>query len=520
MYKDSALKEASANSAQSIGDYAFADCSLTSFTASRRLNSIGKSAFANCGFIEFPQSASGVTEIKGGAFSNCAALVSITLPDTVASLGESTFAGCTSLTGAVISKGVESLPAGIFDGDTLLRRIVLKREVNTASTATPGSIFKDCAANLSVIFLNQTAAGVRATRNITDNMSTAKADEFGLFSAGNKSNAAFYASDNEYTHPMFIYMPNSENVLVVHSPTFAVNNVGQLLSVDPAYEQTIITSADLDGITNIAENTFSSTQKTQSIYFQNFAWARQHVTGKAFSKENAGSVNQLHFDADNCPDVAVWNDFFKKTLGSNPDIRVIFKNGHAQGKNNIVLDNDPFIYVVNESGKKVIVGVNDVKVDPSGVIYKIFDDYFAISADALRQTRKMLQIQDFGNVSEISDYAFRAALTLSSITLQTTVNNPKIQHKAFADSMIREAHVNISRANGEDGVSGYGLEDTNFLRKLSYGEKVKAIAPSAMVNCRSSLTSVSFTNSLTSIGQAAFAEFTDQFPQICKLNLN
>lgn len=41
-----------------------------------------------------------------------------------------------------------------------------------------------------------------------------------------------------------------------------------------------------------------------------------------------------------------------------------------------------------------------------------------------------------------------------------------------------------------------------------------------MVNCRSSLTSVSFPAGLKSIGQAAFAEFTDQFPQICRMNLN
>lgn len=165
-----------------------------------------------------------------------------------------------------------------------------------------------------------------------------------------------------------------------------------------------------------------------------------------------------------------------------------------------MLDNDPFIYVVNESGKKVIVGVNDVKVNDSGVIDKIFDDYFAISADALRQTRKILQIQDFGNVSEISDYAFRAALTLSSITLQTAEVSPKIQPNAFADSLICKAHVNIPGANGKAEVSGYGLENTNFLRQLSYGEKVKAIAPSAMVNCRSSLTSVSFPTGLKSIG--------------------
>lgn len=136
MYKDSALKEASANSAQSIGDSAFNGCDLTAFTASRQLTSIGASAFTNCNFTEFPASFVGVTEIKRGAFSNCAALISIALPDTVTSLGESTFANCNSLISATISKGVAELPAGIFDGDEKLQRIILKREVNVAATAT------------------------------------------------------------------------------------------------------------------------------------------------------------------------------------------------------------------------------------------------------------------------------------------------------------------------------------------------------------------------------------------------
>ena len=49
---------------------------------------------------------------------------------------------------------------------------------------------------------------------------------------------------------------------------------------------------------------------------------------------------------------------------------------------------------------------------------------------------------------------------------------------------------------------------------------MSAIAPSAMVNCRSILTSVSFTSSLTSIGNAAFAEFTETFPRLMDINLN
>lgn len=109
------------------------------------------------------------------------------------------------------------------------------------------------------MFLNQTAEQVLTARNITDDVSYANADDFGMSDAKNTSNATFYTSDNIYAHPMFIYMPSSKQVLVVHSPAFVVNGSGQLLSVDPAYEQTTITSANLGGISNIAANAFKDT---------------------------------------------------------------------------------------------------------------------------------------------------------------------------------------------------------------------------------------------------------------------
>lgn len=59
-----------------------------------------------------------------------------------------------------------------------------------------------------------------------------------------------------------------------------------------------------------------------------------------------------------------------------------------------------------------------------------------------------------------------------------------------------------------------------FLDTLQYGARVSAIAPSAMVNCRSLLSSLRFSSSITSIGQAAFAEFTETFPRLMDVNFN
>lgn len=91
---------------------------------------------------------------------------------------------------------------------------------------------------------------------------------------------------------------------------------------------------------------------------------------------------------------------------------------------------------------------------------------------------------------------------------------------AFSDSAIEEATINIAKANGSGQIGGYGLNNNAFLRRLTYGEKVTAIAPSAMVNCRSILTSLHLPTTLTSIGNAAFAEFSETFPRLMDVNFN
>ena len=94
----------------------------------------------------------------------------------------------------------------------------------------------------------------------------------------------------------------------------------------------------------------------------------------------------------------------------------------------------------------------------------------------------------------------------------------EIGPKAFSDSALSTVVVDIQRANGTDQISGYGLEDTVTLGSISYTDKVKHIAPYAMVDCRSLLTSIQFSGKLETIGEAAFAEFKDTFPHIMDVN--
>ena len=88
-----------------------------------------------------------------------------------------------------------------------------------------------------------------------------------------------------------------------------------------------------------------------------------------------------------------------------------------------------------------------------------------------------------------------------------------IEDNAFAYSGIVEMHMPSSlNDNDNGGIKGYGLNTIASLSSLQYDNGVKAIAPSAMINCVGSLGNIHFPSTLTSIGEYAFAETLDVFP--------
>ena len=93
---------------QSIGDYAFCDCSsltsLTSLTLPSSLQSIG-----------------------GGAFLHCSSLTSLTLPSSLQSIGNYAFYDCTSLTSLTLPSSLQSIGGGAFTGCTSLRSVICNK---------------------------------------------------------------------------------------------------------------------------------------------------------------------------------------------------------------------------------------------------------------------------------------------------------------------------------------------------------------------------------------------------------
>jgi hypothetical protein len=113
----------------SIGDYAFADNTLTGVTIPHSVTSIGDDAFAACFDLAIAAIPASVTNIGNSAFDFCTKLTSATIPGGVTSIGDSAFWGCANLASVTIPASVTSIGQYAFWGCTSLPSITIPGSV-------------------------------------------------------------------------------------------------------------------------------------------------------------------------------------------------------------------------------------------------------------------------------------------------------------------------------------------------------------------------------------------------------
>ena len=141
------------NSVTSIGDYAFAGCSITSITIPNSVTSIGYGAFETCSSLTSITIPEGVTSIGGYTFDGCSSLTSITIPNSVISIGDNAFYKCSSLTSVTIPESVTSIGSWTFYSCSSLTSVTLPDCV----TSIGEYAFKDCRRLEKVLCLGNTS---------------------------------------------------------------------------------------------------------------------------------------------------------------------------------------------------------------------------------------------------------------------------------------------------------------------------------------------------------------------------
>lgn len=128
------------NSIVKIDDYAFEKCTFESFEISDGLVYLGKYAFSECSRLTSITLPNSLTDIGEGVFQWCWKLNSATLPDGIKSIPKRMFVECYSLASISIPNSVTTIEDEAFDGCSGLTSVTL----SSVLTAVGSEAFKDC----------------------------------------------------------------------------------------------------------------------------------------------------------------------------------------------------------------------------------------------------------------------------------------------------------------------------------------------------------------------------------------
>ncbi len=129
------------NSVRSINSEAFFNCSsLSDIDFSSEIITIGPRAFQNCSSLTCIEIPDSVTTIWENAFSGCSSLNKITIPDSVTTIKDNAFSDCKGLTNITYPKGLTTIGSGIFSNCTGLEKVTIP----SGTTAIGAGSFKNC----------------------------------------------------------------------------------------------------------------------------------------------------------------------------------------------------------------------------------------------------------------------------------------------------------------------------------------------------------------------------------------
>ena len=138
---------------QTIGDYAFVNCGMTSLTIDATITSIEKYAFSSR-FLTSLSLTGNFQEIGDYAFANCTSLTSLSLTGNIQKIGDHAFDSCSSLNTVTLPKSLTSIGSYAFDSCTSLDSIEIPGKVTEIG---------DCAFHLSGLTSVKIDEGVQST---------------------------------------------------------------------------------------------------------------------------------------------------------------------------------------------------------------------------------------------------------------------------------------------------------------------------------------------------------------------
>lgn len=257
------------NSVRTISGGAFSNCSgLTSINIPNGITTINNSTFLNCINLPSISIPNSVTSIGASAFTNCTNLTSITIPSGVTSIQQETFKNCSGLTSINIHSGITSIGGWSFEGCSGLNTITIPSGV----TSIGSGAFRNCS-GLTGIAIEATTPpelGFDVFSGTNDCPIIVPCDSLNLYkSATNWSNysnriypsapcpikfEAYYSDTTEYT----VYCNSSTTLTTAETRSYST-----------AYTSTMTAASIGDCVEEIGYNAFNNCSGLTSLVIPN-----------------------------------------------------------------------------------------------------------------------------------------------------------------------------------------------------------------------------------------------------------
>ncbi len=497
------------NSVTSIGSSAFSGCTgLTSVTIPNSVTSIGSSAFSGCTGLTSVTIPNSVTSIGERAFENCTGLTSVTIPNSVTSIGKYAFYGCRGLTSVTIPHSVTSIGSYAFEYCTGLTSISIPNSV----TSIGSGAFSGCSGLTSISIPNsvttigdnafQNCSGLTSINVAADNAKYCSVN--GVMFSKDKTTLVIYPSGKQgaYSIPNSVTSIGDDAFYYCRSLTaITIPNSVTSIGNEAFYGCRGLTSVTIpNSVTSIGNRAFSNCTVLTSVTIGNSVTS---IGYRAFSEcTKLNTIKSMCF----IPPMLGEDVFSQVALNLQLYVpqgsETLYKQDEQWRKfASIIPFRNP--YKINGLYYTLNAGNNEAELT-----YENLTDtnYYSQHKIIIPQSVSFKELSF--DVTSISDSAFINCSSLNTISLPSGMLS--IGKDAFLGTGLTSVEWNVK--NYPDFPSAEEVPFFNIVENINsftFGKEVESI-PAHLCNGMVGLETISLPNTITSIGDYAFANINSR----------